>query len=78
MQTRTIKEVADILKVSPATVYQLCAQRKLAHIRVGTGRGTIRIRQEDLDAFIAGATVQPEEPAAPKLPVVRVKLEHLA
>jgi excisionase family DNA binding protein len=73
MQTRTVRDVAAILHVSAATVYALCAQRKLAHIRVGAGRGTIRIRQEDLDAFIAGATVQPGEPTAPRPPPAALK-----
>jgi excisionase family DNA binding protein len=75
METRTVQEVADTLKVAVATVYQLCARGKLAHLRVGVGRGTIRIRQEDLDAFIAGATVQPDMPTAPK--PRPMKLKHL-
>jgi excisionase family DNA binding protein len=75
METGTVREVAAILHVSAATVYALCNKRKLAHIRVGAGRGTIRIRQEDLDAFIAGATVQTGEPTAPKPPPI--KLKHL-
>jgi excisionase family DNA binding protein len=75
METRTVKEAAAILHVSPATVYQLCSERKLVHFRVGSGRGTIRVRQEDLDAFVAGVTVQPEVPAAPK--PTPVKLKHL-
>lgn len=75
MQTRTVQEVADILRVSRATVYTLCAQGKLSHIRVGAGRGTIRIRQEDLDAFVAEATVQREQPTAPK--PAAIKLKHL-
>jgi excisionase family DNA binding protein len=75
MQALTVQEVAQILKISPATVYDLCKKRKLGHLRVGAGRGTIRIRQEDLDAFISGATVQPEAPTAPRPPPV--KLKHL-
>ena len=75
METRTVREVASVLKVSPATVYQLCADRKIAHLRVGTGRGAIRIRDEDLTAFIAAATVRPSEPTAPKQPLI--KLKHL-
>jgi excisionase family DNA binding protein len=58
MQARTIKEVAEILRVSRATLYALCAQGKLPHIRVGTGRGAIRIRDEDLTAFIESCEVQ--------------------
>ena len=75
MQTRTVQEVAKLLHVSAATVYQLCSQRKLAHFRVGTGRGAIRIQQEDLDKYVAAATVQTEEPKSPKPPPI--KLKHL-
>jgi len=45
--------------VSAATVYALCAERKLTHLRVGTGRGTIRIRVEDLIAFVERRKVEP-------------------
>lgn len=73
MQTRTVKECAEILRVSPATVYQLCARRKLPHVRVGAGRGTIRIREEDLAAYLAAAAV-PSVAAATSAPVM---LKHL-
>jgi excisionase family DNA binding protein len=75
METRTVQDIARILRVSVNTVYQLCADRRLVHFRVGSGRGTIRVRQEDLDAFIAGVTVQQEVPAAPK--PSPTKLKHL-
>jgi excisionase family DNA binding protein len=68
-----IKEAADRLNVSAATVYELCAKGRLRHMRVGTGRGTIRIDEQALDDFIRGATVQPVEPAAPKPTPVRLK-----
>ena len=75
MQTRTVREVAEILRVSKATIYGLCGDGKLVHIRVGSGRGAIRIRQEDLDAFIASAVVQPVKSSAPR--PTPVKLKHL-
>jgi excisionase family DNA binding protein len=53
----TIKEVADRLQVSAATVYHLCAQRKLAHVRVGAKGGAIRIREQDLREFLASRQV---------------------
>ena len=62
----TIKQAAKHLAVSLGTVYDLCAQRKLKHLRVGTGRGTIRIRDEDLDAYMNGATVPSEELTTPQ------------
>lgn len=71
----TIKQAAERLQCSHALVYQLCASRRLAHLRLGIGRGTIRIREEDLLAFISGALVQPHEHAVPK--PTPVKLQHL-
>ncbi len=63
-----IKEVAERLGVCQATAYQLCARRKLAHVRVGTGRGTIRVKEQDLDEFIERETVRPEAAAGPSRP----------
>jgi excisionase family DNA binding protein len=54
----TVKEVAGRLQVSPATVYHLCAQRKLAHVRVGAKGGAIRIREQDLREFLASCQVE--------------------
>jgi excisionase family DNA binding protein len=61
MQTRTIREVAEILTVSPGTIYTLCAKGKFAHLRVSTSWGTIRIREDELAAFISAATVQQDQ-----------------
>lgn len=47
----TVAEAADRLGVSPRTVYRLCDEGKLPHQHLGSGRGTIRIRPEDLAAF---------------------------
>lgn len=74
MSVLTIKEVAERLKVAPATVYTLCAQRKLGHVRVGARRGTIRIPEEALENYLRGQTVQPAKPAAP---MPKVRLKHL-
>ncbi len=48
----TVAEVAKRLAVSTQCVYLLCADGLLPHIRVGRGRGTIRILEADLQAFI--------------------------
>ncbi len=39
----TVKEYATLFGVSAATVYAMCASGKLPHVRLGVGRGTIRI-----------------------------------
>ena len=59
----TVREVADRLAVAPTTIYLLCSQQRIDHIRVGVGRGAIRISAEAMNRFIEGATVQPESMA---------------
>jgi excisionase family DNA binding protein len=58
----TVKQTAERLQCSPATVYQLCAAKLLPHSRVGLGRGVIRIAEADLAGYLAGRHVQPEQP----------------
>jgi|SRR5579884_1811055 len=48
----TIEQAAQRLSVSAATVYDLCARRKLPHVRIGTGRGTTRVDEQALEEFI--------------------------
>lgn len=62
----TVRQVAERLNVAPATVYALCASRKLEHVRVGAGRGTLRIEEDALQRYIQRATVRPDEPVAPQ------------
>lgn len=67
MDLFTVREAAERLKVAPATIYALCAQGRLAHARVGSvGRGTIRIREEDLAAFIDSVQANVPPPANAK------------
>ena len=47
----TVKEAADRLRVSPATVYGLCERGELRYIRVSTH--AIRIAEPDLAVFMA-------------------------
>jgi excisionase family DNA binding protein len=56
----TVMQAAELLNVSPNTVYQLCTHGQLRHQRIGAGRGTIRIRREDL----ARVTVDREDDQA--------------
>jgi excisionase family DNA binding protein len=58
MSLLTVKQVAEHLQVSQATVYQLCATGKLTHVRVGVGRGAIRVDEDALAAFIRACTVE--------------------
>lgn len=61
----TIREAAEQLRVSHGTIRGLIAKGRLKAIRVGTGRGTYRIAQADLDAFLLGCEVPGPAPAAP-------------
>ncbi|HMK96545.1 MAG TPA: helix-turn-helix domain-containing protein [Acidimicrobiales bacterium] len=47
----TVAEVADLLRVSNMTVYRLVQAGELPAVRVGR---SYRIREEDVDRFIAG------------------------
>lgn len=57
MSLLTVRKVAQRLGCSQALVYQLCAERRIAHLRLGAGRGTIRIAEAEVDAFAERSTV---------------------
>jgi excisionase family DNA binding protein len=48
----TVRDVARRLNVSLGCVYGLIADGDLPHLRVGAGRGTIRVDEADLADFI--------------------------
>lgn len=52
MRNLTVQEVADRWCVSRSTVYALVASGMLPHVRVGVGRGTIRISEKDADEYL--------------------------
>ena len=49
----TVAVVAKRLSVSQSLIYQLIESRKLAHHRIGTGRGTIRVSESDLASYLS-------------------------
>ena len=57
MKLLTVRDTARKLGVSLGCVYGLVAKGELAHLRIGTGRGTIRIDENDLGDFIDGRKV---------------------
>jgi excisionase family DNA binding protein len=63
----TVKQAAARLEVSPATVYALVAAGKLRCVRVGLGRGAIRILEAHIDEYLRGAEPKPALPQ-PALP----------
>ena len=59
-----VPEVAKRLDVSVSMIYSLCAGGRMPHVRVGLGRGTIRISEEDLTAFLEACRADRPAPAA--------------
>lgn len=47
----TVKAVAERWGVSKSVVYQMVSDGLLPCIRLGTGRGTIRLKEDDVAAF---------------------------
>ena len=68
MALLTVKEVSQRLKVSQGCVYQLIAERRLPHFRIGLGRGCIRVRDEDLQKFIESCHVDEFSLCSDRLP----------
>ena len=70
----TVREVAQVLRVSANCVYELVGNGKLVCYRVGAGRGAIRVRRTDVDAYLAACRMEKGE-QAPRVP--RPRLKHL-
>lgn len=75
MELLTVREVQMQLKVSRACVYSLIESGDLPCVRIGIGRGTIRIDQEDVYQFVE----KRRKPHAKKkrIPAARAAFEHL-
>lgn len=48
-----VAEVAALLDVHPVTVYRAIEAGRLRALRIGAGRGALRILPEALDAYLA-------------------------
>lgn len=73
----TVKMAAQRLEVSPATIYSLIAAGKLRCVRIGMGRGAIRIMEEHVAEFLQGAATRSAQPAMPEPPRRHIDLKHL-
>lgn len=76
----TVKEASEILGVSSALIYSLCAAHKLRHERHGLGRGTIRIPEDALEEYRSHQTVPVSGEVKASLPAPKpgqLKLEHI-
>jgi excisionase family DNA binding protein len=54
----TVKDAAQRLAVSEQLIYALCAKQQLRHVRVGLGRGTIRIPEDAIEEYVNARTVE--------------------
>lgn len=73
----TVKKAADRLCVSASTIYALIAARHLEHVRVGLGRGVIRIPEEAIVAFEKRHAVAVTDPSVPLVAPSKRRLRHL-
>ena len=48
---KTVAEVAEQLRLSDRAIYDLCRVGRLRHLRLGNGRGAIRVAQADINAY---------------------------
>ena len=60
-ELRTVAEAAAQMRLSEGAVYDLCRSRQLPHLRLGGGRGAIRINQDDIDRYVAQCFVAGDE-----------------
>lgn len=69
----TVQEVADRLQLSSSAVYRLVESGRLACHRLGSGRGVIRVSEEDLRRYLDGCRhgARPAERPAPPRPSLR-------
>ena len=68
-----VAQAASYLGISASTVYALVASKRIAHLRVGNGRGGIRFTDEQLQGYLSACVV---EPAGASIVVAR-RLKHL-
>lgn len=72
-------EAAEYLGCAAGLIYKLCKSKRLAHYRLGEGRGKIVLSKADLDAYLAGVKVVAQDNAPKSMPkplkLVHVKLD---
>ncbi len=72
----TVKQVAEQLEVSASLVYELCHMGVIASTRHGRPgkRGTIRVSEEALQAYLSSLQGEVRPPAGPALKLRHIKL----
>lgn len=56
-----VKELAEILKISQKSVYEMVARNKVPHFRFGNGRGVIRFDEKQIVRWIKRRTRKDEK-----------------
>lgn len=72
----TVKQVAQRLNVSQSCIYQLVETSRIAHHRIGLGRGAIRFTESNLESFLGDSQQHTSVEQAKPRPA-RQKLKHL-
>lgn len=52
----TLREAAELLNLSVRSLHRMITRRELAVIRLGHGRGVLRVTQAELERVIAAGT----------------------
>lgn len=73
----TVRQVADRLGLSQSSVYQLIESRQLAHHRLGTNKGAIRVSEADLLAYLNACRESTGTQRRKERRPVRATLKHL-
>lgn len=63
MRLLTLREVADALQVSEKTVRRLVGRGDLVGFKVGD-RGQVRVKEEDLEAYLEAQRIQADGQAS--------------
>jgi excisionase family DNA binding protein len=77
MTLHTVREAAEQLRCSPATIYLLCAAGKLKCSREGLGRGKLLISSEAIAAYLNNGTGEAVPAPPPHRPRPKFKFIHL-
>lgn len=71
---KTVKQVAEYLTVSETIVYRLIESGEMKAHRIGIGRGTIRVSDEQLKDYLEAVETGPEKSSTMPSP----KFRHLS
>lgn len=70
----SVKKVAERLGISRALLYSLVGSGKISCYRIGMGRGAIRFKDEDVQAYLESCRVEGEEVKTPRPVLKHIRL----